>query len=123
MGVKEGYLTWEEFLDFFFLKEQRLGERAESGDWWINLNTSGHKIEKKVVEEETFDNLEAQDNSKQDVNTSNVSNLGALIDRKEPEMTRSLRHLQDVRQSRTAQDVEEEFTNMQGGQKTKTKTK
>ena len=45
-GVKDGYLMWSEFLDFFFLKSARLQDRIDSQDWWQQLDAAGHQIMK-----------------------------------------------------------------------------
>ena len=40
---KEGFLTWSEFLDFFFLG----GKHSEGQDWWNQLDQAGNYISKK----------------------------------------------------------------------------
>ena len=37
-GVKEGVLLWEEFLDFFFLRQAKLEQRLDSNHWWRHIN-------------------------------------------------------------------------------------
>jgi|SanBayMetagenome_1026888.scaffolds.fasta_scaffold283381_1 hypothetical protein len=46
--VKDGCLTWEEFLGFFFLKDGTLGDFAE-GNWWNDLDEDGVKLKKEVA--------------------------------------------------------------------------
>lgn len=33
-SVKDGFLTWAEFLDFFFLKDATGVDRMDGNDWW-----------------------------------------------------------------------------------------
>jgi len=33
-ACKDGCFTWQEFLDFFFLKEASLQDRIDGNDWW-----------------------------------------------------------------------------------------
>lgn len=42
---KDGYFTWEEFLDFFFLKNAPLQDRIDGNDWWNKLDSIGNKLE------------------------------------------------------------------------------
>ena len=37
-GKKEGCLTWEEFLNFFFLKNATLLDRIDGNDWWTKID-------------------------------------------------------------------------------------
>jgi len=43
---KDGFLMWNEFLDFFFLGEASLRERADGSDWWNQLDSKGNYITK-----------------------------------------------------------------------------
>lgn len=49
-GRKEGYLTWDEFLDFFFLADATLRDRTDGNDWWNQLDSKGNYITKNKVE-------------------------------------------------------------------------
>ena len=33
-GVKDGCLTWMEFLDYFFLKDATMEDKIDGNDWW-----------------------------------------------------------------------------------------
>jgi len=40
-SAKDGCLVWEEFLDFFFLRQASLQQRVESNDnWWRRIGNS-----------------------------------------------------------------------------------
>ena len=39
-------MMWNEFLDFFFLGEASLRERADGSDWWNQLDSKGNYITK-----------------------------------------------------------------------------
>ena len=41
---KDGFLTWSEFLDFFFKKESSIGKGNEGVDWWNKLDNKGLQI-------------------------------------------------------------------------------
>jgi len=34
VGRKDGFLTWNEFLDFIFLRDATLQNRTDANDWW-----------------------------------------------------------------------------------------
>ena len=36
--VKEGCLTWEEFLNYFFLRNATFEDRIDGNDWWTKLD-------------------------------------------------------------------------------------
>ena len=43
--IKEGCLTWKEFLDFFFLKDKNsILPGVERFDWWLQIDTNGKRI-------------------------------------------------------------------------------
>lgn len=43
-SAKDGCLIWEEFLDFFFLRQASLTKRTEGNDnWWRNIGNSEAK--------------------------------------------------------------------------------
>ena len=46
--VKEGYLTWPEFLDFFFLRAASFTDRIDANDWWNKIDENGKSINKKT---------------------------------------------------------------------------
>lgn len=46
-GRKEGFLTWGEFLDFFFLGSASLRDRTDGNDWWNQLDSRGNYITKE----------------------------------------------------------------------------
>ena len=117
--TKDGCLTWEDFLNFFFLKDQLGVERAEyltSGkDWWNSLDHDGKEVPtentptKKKSGSDMFDSLRGSSSGKK-----KLSKRASLLDEfKEVEMTPALKLLQESRRVKTEEEVEEEFKNMQ----------
>ena len=45
--MKDGVLSWDEFLNFFFMKESNLLEQLNVNDWWTKIDEEGCKIETK----------------------------------------------------------------------------
>jgi hypothetical protein len=41
-GVKEGYLQWNEFMNFFFLKDATFQDRIDGNDWWNQIDSTGN---------------------------------------------------------------------------------
>jgi len=41
-GKKDGFLTWGEFLDFFFLGAASMRDRVDGNDWWNQLDNKGN---------------------------------------------------------------------------------
>ena len=39
--AKQGCLTWEEFLNYFFLRNATMEDRIDGNDWWSNLDGDG----------------------------------------------------------------------------------
>lgn len=42
--VKEGNLTWSEFLDFFYLRDKTFADRIDANDWWNKIDENGKTI-------------------------------------------------------------------------------
>jgi len=42
--VKEGCLTWEEFLSFFFCRNGSYAEQVDGEQWWNNLDEDGNHL-------------------------------------------------------------------------------
>ena len=49
-GKKEGYLMWNEFCDFFFLREATAKDRIDGNDWWNQLDSKGIAVFKEEEE-------------------------------------------------------------------------
>lgn len=47
--AKDGCLTWNEFLDFFFLRDVNPDDRIgiQTNDWWSKIDPNGKAIEIK----------------------------------------------------------------------------
>lgn len=43
--AKEGCFTWEELLDYFFLKNATLQDRIDGNDWWNKLDVNGNRLQ------------------------------------------------------------------------------
>jgi hypothetical protein len=39
-GVKDGSLIWDEFMDFFFLRQASLEQRLDGDNWWRKIGNS-----------------------------------------------------------------------------------
>ena len=51
-GIKDKFLTWSEFLDFFFLRDATLQDRTDGHDWWNKVDDNGRYPKKKDIKEE-----------------------------------------------------------------------
>lgn len=108
-SAKDGCLTWAEFLDFFFVKNEEEKDPfdlspVEAG-WWSQINIEGKKIENKdptprpqqSSQDEDFNNFRSQDPK-------------AFVCVDEVAMTPALEILLNSRKVRTEAEVEAEFT-------------
>lgn len=43
--VKAGCLTWDEFLNYFFLRDATMQDRIDGNDWWTKLDQQGQPVE------------------------------------------------------------------------------
>jgi hypothetical protein len=60
--MKDGVLSWDEFLNFFFLKESNLLDQLSVNEWWTKIDLEGHKIDSKrtpTKDEGQFDDYES----------------------------------------------------------------
>lgn len=131
-GSKDGCLTWEEFLNFFFLKNATMADRIDGNDWWNKVDREGNPIlaDTTPTKGETFASSEKGSTSgkkRLDKRTS------LFADFKEVDVTPAMQLLMDSRRVKTEQEVEEDWANMQrrktleaevgspGGAKTKKK--
>jgi len=39
--AKDGCLTWDEFLNYFFLRDATMQDRIDGDDWWSKLDQQG----------------------------------------------------------------------------------
>ena len=52
VGVKEKFLTWSEYLDFFFLQNELGQDRMEKTEiWWHKIDDTGKYPKKKKLQE------------------------------------------------------------------------
>lgn len=121
-GRTEGYLTWGEFLDFFFLGGASLRERGDGNDWWNQLDSKGNYITKNKEGETENKEGEEEDKGVEDGAKEGSSPSGAgkrSPPRRAVKMTPSLQILQESRQERALREVEEEFARISADKKAK----
>lgn len=118
-SVKEGSLMWDEFLDFFFLRQANLQQKGfdKNNNWWRKIGQPEVIAEVKAS---------ADDVHNEKVNSgkkANVPRYGASSsqqqqvmpynyedpDKKQFKMTENLKMLQNTRKGKVEQEVEEEF--------------
>ena len=108
LSAKDGCLLWEEFLDFFFLRQSAL--QARDGDnWWRAI---GNAEAKDPVREQAEAECQAKELERQ--TESPARQLSGFARQEDPDrrpvkMTESLRVLEETRKNRALQEVEEEF--------------
>lgn len=129
---KEGYLTWAEFMDFFFLKGATLPPSLDKRkDWWTQLDSKGRQLLPEPEKDAEED--EKAEGDLDHLNAANLSGLsgggpgGVVMPRVDKDnapvtMTPSLRVLQSTRAQRTEKEVEEEFRQLAAEKKGTTKT-
>lgn len=93
---------WEEFLDFYFLKDAGLADRMDGTNWWHEI---GKEEEEKPAE--VGSNLDLDDNKENRRGTNDGHAKGVpryisfgtsdLDDKREVKQTASLKLLQDTR--------------------------
>ena len=54
-GIKDGYLQWSEFMNFFFLKDATFQDRMDGNDWWNQIDSTGNQIVAEIEEEKSED--------------------------------------------------------------------
>ena len=112
--VKDGCLTWQEFLDFFFLKEASLHDRIDGNDWWQKLDPEGQPVKEPTPTKSRSLN---DSSDKENLDENLPSRVGRrqrlLAEFEEVKMTPALEMLINTRQNKITQDVEDDFTSMQ----------
>jgi len=117
--TKDGSLLWEEFLDFFFLRQG--GLRYQSGSqehWWRRIGQSETKQDPRSGDE---DEAPKKDSPAKKVPRYGASQGGSSgmpynyedPDKKPVKMTETLRMLQETRRGKVTQEVEDEFKALQ----------
>ena len=111
---KDGCLLWEEFLDFFFLRQASLQGINGGDSWWRQIGNSEKKDSQTAQAEEGV--ASARNNSPNKKAAVNAPRYGGGQsygyedpDKKPVRMTEQLRILQETRQGKVASEVEEEF--------------
>lgn len=120
---KDGCLLWEEFLDFFFMRQSDLEGRSrinKSETWW-------RRVEQQPSEQKNADANQDGNGEKKDsppgkkgvprYGAGNAqANSGPIMpynyedpDKKPVKITESLKMLQDTRRDKVTQEVEDEF--------------
>ena len=60
-SAKKGCLTWQEFLNVFFLRNTTWEDRIDGNDWWNKLDQNGQPIVEKPVEVDRTASMELED--------------------------------------------------------------
>jgi len=109
---KDGFLTWSEFLDFFFLRDATPQDRMDGNDWWNKLDREGKPMAEEVLSETVDEEIKDEKGAKKTASGQVISAMQAreMADRKPVSMTPALQILQDGRAERAEREVEEEFT-------------
>lgn len=119
-SAKKGCLTWEEFLNYFFLRNATFQDRIDGDDWWTKLDQQGHPITDSgdVLNDRTISaNLDGED---YDVEEKEEDRFGRKMSRgarllkefKEVPMTQALEFLMNTRKQKVDFDVENDFRQM-----------
>lgn len=116
-SAKDGYLTWSEFLDFFFVKDTSIQGQDEEEAWWNKLDREGKAL---PPEEKLADVVEEEKDQKQNKKGGPIQHSilsptaqRELDDKKPVAMNESLKVLQNAREDATNKDVEDEFRKLE----------
>ena len=111
---KDGCLTWQEFLDFFFLKEASLQDRMDGNDWWSKLDHEGQPVKEPTpIKSRELSDLSDKENDDINLTSKGGRRSRLLAEFDEVKMTPALEMLINTRKTKISQDVEDDFTNMQ----------
>ena len=111
---KDGCLTWQEFLDFFFLKEASLHDRIDGNDWWQKLDPEGQPVKEPTpLKSGRLSDLSDKENDDINLTTKGGRRSRLLAEFDDVKMTPALEMLIHTRKNKINQDVEDDFTNMQ----------
>lgn len=110
---KKGCLTWNEFLNCFFLKNATMEDRIDGNDWWAKLDQNGQPIVVETTYDKTvsgvFDDdlLDGAKEENQDQGRFGKMSRGARLLRefKEVPMTPALEFLMNTRKQKVEFDV------------------
>jgi hypothetical protein len=116
-GVKDQYLTWAEFLDFFFLRDAPMHDRMDGNDWWNHVDDNGKYRKKDLTEELLSDGDKvlsgptSPNNNKKKTTGSQLTAMQQrdLLDKAPVRMTGQLDMLVESRHNQTEREVEDEF--------------
>ena len=116
-SVKDGFLTWGEFLDFFFLRDATAQDRMDGDDWWNKLDPQGRAMPADEAPLDAQEGEEAEEQDQANASGKDKVLLGGptplqqreALERAPVEMTGSLQLLQDSRAMRTVREVQDEF--------------
>jgi hypothetical protein len=111
--VKEGYLMWSEFLDFFFCKEDTQFRviSKEPKEWWLNIDIEGHRV--RHAEDTPVKSTHREDSLTSSQRKEEHDRAAKEKEENEVKMTPALELLVKSRRIRTEQEVEEEFKKSQ----------
>ena len=115
--AKKNCLTWNEFLNFFFLKNATFEDRIDGNDWWTKLDPNGQPI----IEETAINNTSSGILDDEDVDQQELNKFGGKMSRgarllkefKQVPMTPALEYLMNTRKNKVEFDVEDDFRQMQ----------
>lgn len=118
--AKKGCLTWDEFLNYFFLRNATLEDRVDGNDWWNKLDSNGAPVledaHRDATHSGTFDDdlNDDQENQKEQGGRFGRMSRGArlLKEFKEVPMTPALEFLMHTRRQKVEFDVEDGFRQM-----------
>jgi hypothetical protein len=115
-GAKPDVLTWDEYLDFFFLRNATLADRIDGNDWWNKVDKDGKPVPEETPSKDSrASNLDnSSDGSR--YGKSNGSRQrrkrvhdALLNELKSVKMTPALEMLIESRKAKTIEEVEATF--------------
>ena len=117
--AKKGCLTWNEFLNYFFLRNATMQDRIDGDDWWTKLDMQGQPIEER--DDNNFERTFGEDDENEDDEDKEEDRFGRKMSRgarllkefKEVPMTAALEFLLNTRKHKVEHDVETDFSKMQ----------
>mmetsp|Transcript_20429 Transcript_20429/g.27606 ORF Transcript_20429/g.27606 Transcript_20429/m.27606 type:complete len:120 (+) Transcript_20429:968-1327(+) len=114
--AKKGCLTWDEFLNYFFLRNATLQDRIDGDDWWTKLDQNGQPVEEgddagQGTFAGTFDEGDEEEDDQDEDRFGRKMSRGArlLKEFKEVTMTPALDFLMNTRKHKVEFDVENDF--------------
>ena len=118
--AKKGCLTWEEFLNYFFLRNAPMHDRIDGNDWWTKLDQNGQPVQEEEAREQTM-TFALDDDVDGNGDFGGESRFGVKMSRgakllkefKQVPMTPALEFLMKTRRQKVEFDVDDDFRQMQ----------